>query len=753
MASSSRPTLATPCFNGTSHIANNHPVGNGELVANVWAEGSTIGLMLGRSDVFSSYMQPLKLGRVLLSFDPDPFIGRGATYAQELDVATATVVARVQVGVQLVEVQVWSDINSVGASGDALHVFINSRQPVVVTARIDSWRTRLVNQSTQGASARGPCTDPIPIWPDTFISQLPPGAVGWFRRNTDSQFGHTLAQQMLSGFASKHPDPLLNRTSGALLIGGPTFASLNATAIGSSAGQAHRLSIFAHTAVTTSAGEWLAALRARAASAPTAAAARPQHEAWWAAFWQRSWISLGAAGRGNATTEHAAASLSEAYDLTRYLTAIQSRGLLPIHHNGGTVCWGWDGKSHANPDARAWGGGYWFQNTRHLYWHTLGAGDLDLLAPLFGMYLRQLPLLQERSLRWYGHNGSTFAETSYFYGSFEPVDYGCSRFDVPEASSPYIRHYWQGGAELCMVMLQAHSHHSDSASAAALLQDKVLPWCESMLRFYDEHYPRHPNGALWLRDAQALETWPNCTDPTPQVSAILRICPALLALPTEQVSSERRSFFGRFCADGRLPEIPRTAEGLIAPCVGGFPATHVNSENVEMYAVWPYEFFAVNRTSERRWPLEVGRASFARVHFGHANTAWRYDGQDAALLGDAAHALSAIESRVMLQGRTEDSGFPGYLASDPADGAPQLESNGIVALTLQKMLIQTDGRRILLFPAWPRSLDVDAKLHIPAAERGARPATVRVVLRAGKLRTIEVAPESRRADLVLVSIQ
>ena len=123
------------------------------------------------------------------------------------------------------------------------------------------------------------------------------------------------------------------------------------------------------------------------------------------------------------------------------------------------------------------------------------------------------------------------------------------------------------------------------------------------------------------------------------------------------------------------------------------------------------------------------------------------------LNGDAAHALSAIESRVMLQGRTEDSGFPGYLASDPADGAPQLESNGIVALTLQKMLIQTDGRRILLFPAWPRSLDVDAKLHIPAAERGARPATVRVVLRAGKLRTIEVAPESRRADLVLVSIQ
>ena len=53
------------------------------------------------------------------------------------------------------------------------------------------------------------------------------------------------------------------------------------------------------------------------------------------------------------------------YALNRYLTAIQSRGAaFPIHHNGGAVTWGWDGHTHADPDARPWGGGYWFQNTR-----------------------------------------------------------------------------------------------------------------------------------------------------------------------------------------------------------------------------------------------------------------------------------------------------------------------------------------------------------------------------------------------------
>ena len=89
------------------------------------------------------------------------------------------------------------------------------------------------------------------------------------------------------------------------------------------------------------------------------------HEAWWSAFWQRSWIDVTTA---DAASNATAAALTQAYDLTRYLTAIQSRGQLPIHHNGGTVCWGWDGVSHANPDRRPWGGGYWFQNTRHMYW-------------------------------------------------------------------------------------------------------------------------------------------------------------------------------------------------------------------------------------------------------------------------------------------------------------------------------------------------------------------------------------------------
>ena len=71
----------------------------------------------------------------------------------------------------------------------------------------------------------------------------------------------------------------------------------------------------------------------------------------------------------------------------------------------------------------------------------------------------------------------------------------------------------------------------------------------------------------------------------------------------------------------------RVFQGLLAPCEGGFPTQHVNGENVETYAIWPYELFGVNRTTEAKWPLAVAKASFQAVHFGHGNTAWRYDGQ------------------------------------------------------------------------------------------------------------------------------
>ena len=138
-----------------------------------------------------------------------------------------------------------------------------------------------------------------------------------------------------------------------------------------------------------------------------------------------------------------------------------------------------------------------------MYWYTLNAGDRDLLGPLVRLYLKQLPVLQARPQQWWGHNGTSFAETSLFFGTYEPVDYDfkcIGRSGVPDATNPYTKHHYEGGIELAVMLLQAWQHNRSDVS---FLQENVLPWCESMIQFYDEHYPKYPNGTMFLQYAQS----------------------------------------------------------------------------------------------------------------------------------------------------------------------------------------------------------------------------------------------------------
>ncbi len=62
---------------------------------------------------------------------------------------------------------------------------------------------------------------------------------------------------------------------------------------------------------------------------------------------------------------------------------------------------------------------------------------------------------------------------------------------------------------------------------------------------------------------------------------------------------------------------------------------------------------------------------------------------------------------------------------------------------VQAMLMQTDGKRIYLPPAWPEDWDVDFKLHVPYRT------VVEGRLRQGKITRLEITPSSRRSDIVI----
>ena len=61
---------------------------------------------------------------------------------------------------------------------------------------------------------------------------------------------------------------------------------------------------------------------------------------------------------------------------------------------------------------------------------------------------------------------------------------------------------------------------------------------------------------------------------------------------------------------------------------------------------------------------------------------------------------------------------------------------------LQAMLMQVVGKKIYLFPAWPKDWDVNFKLH------ALYNTTVEGELRCGNVMSLKVTPESRKADVV-----
>ena len=64
-------------------------------------------------------------------------------------------------------------------------------------------------------------------------------------------------------------------------------------------------------------------------------------------------------------------------------------------------------------------------------------------------------------------------------------------------------------------------------------------------------------------------------------------------------------------------------------------------------------------------------------------------------------------------------------------------------ITLEAMLMQVDGRRIQLLPAWPREWTADFKLHAPYRT------TISGHVENGTVTHLQVSPQSRRKDVVI----
>jgi len=90
-----------------------------------------------------------------------------------------------------------------------------------------------------------------------------------------------------------------------------------------------------------------------------------------------------------------------------------------------------------------------------------------------------------------------------------------------------------------------------------------------------------------------------------------------------------------------------------------------------------------------------------------------------------------------------DSRFPAFWGPN-FDWIPDQCNGSVILSTLQYMLMQTDGKKIILLPAWPKEWNADFKLHAPYNT------TLEGRVVNGEVIDLKVTPESRRKDVIVV---
>ena len=120
---------------------------------------------------------------------------------------------------------------------------------------------------------------------------------------------------------------------------------------------------------------------------------------------------------------------------------------------------------------------------------------------------------------------------------------------------------------------------------------------------------------------------------------------------------------------------------------------------------------------------------------------WSQHSINAAYLGLTAEAASMLQRRI--NSRAGGRRFPVWYHTS-VHPVPDQNNGDAISITLQSMLMQVDGNKIYLLPAWPKNWDVNFRLRAPGKT------VIDCRYQNGKIEQLDVKPESRRKDIIIV---
>ena len=274
---------------------------------------------------------------------------------------------------------------------------------------------------------------------------------------------------------------------------------------------------------------------------------------------------------------------------------------------------------------------------------------------------------------------------------------------------------------------------------------RYLPLIEQSVIFYDEHYRYRckqltgkeldDGGKLVIYPANALEGHWNARNPTSVIAGLRSVLSTLVTLPEKYTSPARKKRWQTIL--DRLPDMPTGNSDKLG---GRYlkPSEkhgHQSWHCPEMFPLYPYELYGLGLPDldlMKRTSLATGKDRLA-------TRAWEQANIHAPRLGDTALARKLNISK-MSDGPYR---FPAFWPHT-IDWAPDHNWGGSGMIGMQEMLMQTHAGKIRLMPAWPNDWDVDFKMHAPYKT------IVSGSVHAGKVVRLEITPQSRRKDVVIM---
>jgi hypothetical protein len=725
------------------------PCGGGDIGLNVWVEKGDILFYLSRSGAFDENNVFPKFGRVRLKISPNPF-DKGV-FKQELKLKEGYVeISGTNTGTKTL-VKIWVDVFK-----PVINVETESSRPVSVEAIYENWRINdleWTNQKMTNASLGYRDAPMNAIIRKDSIGFNKNSVVFYHRNRDESLFDFTVKQQGLVSIKDQLWNPLKNLTFGGEMMGN------NMEAVGTTSGKYadtdfkgwklktkkpsrnNHLSVILHVDNTASIEVWKKGLYEIEAKANLhQEIAKEKTLRWWNEFWNRSYINI-FPDIPNAKSQEW--QVGRNYQLFRYQLACNAYGKYPTKFNGGLFTFDpsyIDKSLPFTPDHRNWGGGtHTAQNQRLVYFPMFKSGDFDMLAPQLNFYLQALGNAEKRTEYYWGHKGASFTEQLEQFGLPLATSYGWKRPDYFPKGVEYnywLEYLWDTQMEFCLMMLDLDRYSGQDIS-------KYIPFIESCLTFFDEHYQKEAllrgrqaldgNGKLILYPGTGAETYKMAYNSTSTIAGLKTVLTRLLELSDKYVSTEKRKHW-----EGMLNRIPSIAFGekdghrIISPA---WTWARINNQEIpQLYPVYPYGIYGIGKpdleTAINTWkygtdlPIQKNYIS------------WHQDAIFCARLGLTNEAAAITIQKL----RDSERRFPTFWGPGH-DWVPDHNWGGSGMIGLQEMLMQTVDNKIFLFPSWPKDWDVSFKLHAPYAT------TIEGELKAGKIVLLKVTPESRKSDI------